>query len=233
MTGCRQWGIFLGSLAVLGLPSLQAEEDSAEPALSAIPVPEEISEDEFSALLEASPFNRVLNFAETYALRGVASFEDIHMATLYHRDKKKTIVVSPEGKVVGELGDGLSLVEIIPADTLEGVSAKIAFAGEEVELKYEASQIFPKGKSPGGASQGDGRPRGPDGKPKGPSKEDIDRFRSLPPEKQARLREYIGHVMKSYPNMSRQEKGNLIRGAMIKLTDGREIEFPQQSGQGQ
>jgi hypothetical protein len=36
--------------------------------------------------------------------------------------------------------------------------------------------------------------------------------------------------MKSYPNMSRDEKGNLIRGAMIKLTDGRDIEMPTPNG---
>jgi tetratricopeptide (TPR) repeat protein len=52
-------------------------------------------------------------------------------------------------------------------------------------------------------------------------------------EKQAKLREYIGAVMKNYPNLSREERGNLIRGAMMRLTDGRDIEVPQAPPAGQ
>ncbi len=33
--------------------------------------------------------------------------------------------------------------------------------------------------------------------------------------------------MKNYPNLSREERGNMIRGAMMRLTDGRDLEIPQ------
>lgn len=196
---------------------------SSSVAQDAALLPGPLEESDFEAVREASPFTRVLNIAETYALRGVANFGSIQYATLYHRGKKKTILVSPAGGQIGSDDPGIKLVQIIPARDLEGVSAKVSFAGEEVELKYDMAQIAPV------ASQGSSSHQG-DGHRKGPSKADVDRFRALPEEKQKKLREYIGHVMKSYPNMSRDEKGNLIRGAMIKLTDGRDIEMPSKSG---
>lgn len=194
-------------------------------------LPASLEEGDFDSVRDASPFTRVLSISETYALRGVAELGSIQYATLYDREKKKTILVSPEGGQIESDDPGIKLVQIIPARSLEGVAAKISFAGEEVELKYDVAQISPD--PPKGSSSGDGRGgdrRGDDGHRKGPSKEDIERFRSLPEEKQKKLREYIGHVMKSYPEMSRSEKGNLIRGAMIKLTDGREIDMPGGDG---
>lgn len=176
--------------------------------------PEAPSESDFAALRKTSPFTRVLSLSETYALRGVAKIDEKQVATLYNRETKKTIVVTPEGD--NELG--LALVEVVPASELEEVAAKISFAGDEAELKYALDEIFPQ---PGAS----GRDRGRRGR-RGPSPQDIERYKSLSEENQGKLREYIGHVMRNYPEMSRQEKGNLIRGAMIRLGDGRDIEVP-------
>lgn len=38
--------------------------------------------------------------------------------------------------------------------------------------------------------------------------------------------------MKNYPNLSREERGNMIRGAMMRLTDGRDLEVPQSQNPG-
>ena len=198
--------------------SLVAEETAV-----VIESPEAPSENDFTALRRTSPFTRVLSLPETYALRGVATINNEQVASLYNRETKKTIVVTPDGKNEA----GLSLVEIVPASDLEGVAAKISFAGDEAELKYELSQIFPQPRPPGSGSGGSGN----EGERRGPSPQDIERFKALPEEKQAKLREYIGHVMRNYPDMPREEKGNLIRGAMIRLTDGRDIEMPQAPAQ--
>ena len=198
--------------------SLVAEETAV-----VIESPEAPSENDFTALRRTSPFTRVISLPETYALRGVATINNEQVATLYNRETKKTIVVTPDGKNEA----GLSLVEIVPASDLEGVAAKISFAGDEAELKYELSQIFPQPRPPGSGSGGSGN----EGERRGPSPQDIERFKALPEEKQAKLREYIGHVMRNYPDMPREEKGNLIRGAMIRLTDGRDIEMPQAPAQ--
>lgn len=191
-------------------------------------LPAPLEEGDYDSVKGASPFTRVLSIADTYALRGVAELGSIQYATLYNREKKTTILVSPSGGQIESDDPGIKLVQIIPARSLEGVAAKISFAGEEVELKYDVSQIAPAPAQSSSSSGGDRR--GDEGKRRGPSKEDVDRFRALPEAKQKKLREYIGNVMKSYPNMSRDEKGNLIRGAMIKLTDGRDIEMPTPNG---
>ncbi len=217
---------FLLSIALAGSGGVALHGDDA---VAGDQLPQAPSGDDFDALRKTSPFTRVLSFPETYALRGVATIDNVQVATLYNRETKKTIVVTPDGKNEA----GIALVGIIPAATLEGVAAKISFAGDEAELKYELSQIAPQpkptGTPPGGGTDG----RGGDGERRGPSPQDIERFKALPEEKQAKLREYIGHVMKNYPDMPREEKGNLIRGAMIRLTDGRDIEMPSAQGGGQ
>lgn len=184
--------------------------------------PQAPTESDFAALRKTSPFTRVLSLSETYALRGVAKIDEKQVATLYNRETKKTIVVTPEGD--NELG--LALVEVVPASELEEVAAKISFAGDEAELKYALDEIFPQP----GASGRDRGDRGRRGR-RGPSPQDIERYKSLSEENQGKLREYIGHVMRNYPEMSRQEKGNLIRGAMIRLGDGRDIEVPPASAE--
>jgi len=185
-------------------------------------LPAAVSDGDFEALRKTSPFTRVLSLPETYALRGVARIGDTSIATLYNRETKKTIVITPDAD--GETG--ISLVDVLPADQLEEVKARISFAGDEAELRYETSQIHPAPKGPAGSGRADGERRGP-------SPQDIERFKGLPEEKQAKLREYIGHVMRNYPDMSREERGNLIRGAMVRLADGRELEVPKAPAQGQ
>ena len=86
--------------------SLVAEETAV-----VIESPEAPSENDFTALRRTSPFTRVLSLPETYALRGVATINNEQVATLYNRETKKTIVVTPDGKNEA----GLSLVEIVPA----------------------------------------------------------------------------------------------------------------------
>ncbi len=44
---------------------------------------------------------------------------------------------------------------------------------------------------------------------------------------QKKFHEYIKQTMKKYPNVSREERGNMIRGALIRLTDGHDIEVPE------
>ena len=191
-------------------------------------LPKAPGEADFSALRETSPFKRVLNISDTYALRAVASFDDIQVATLFNRETEKTVVVSCDEE--NEIG--IELVGVVLSDQQTGVAATISFAGEEVELKYEESQLAPAGKGKGQSSGGRGD--GKDGeRRKGPSKEDIERYKALPEDKRNQLRQYIGQIMKQYPDMPREERGNMIRGAMIRLSDGRDISLePRPQGGG-
>jgi len=201
------WVILLAGVGVVS--AAQAEEDFG--------LPEAPDETDFSALRDTSPFKRVLSISDTYALRGVASLDDIQVATLYNRETKKTVVVTRDDTNEA----GIQLVEVVPSNDLAGVAAKISFAGEEIELKYEDSQLSPEPRSKGkGASGGKG---GKDSERKGPSKEDITRYKSMSEESRNKLRQYIGQIVKQYPDMPREERGNMIRGAMTRLADGRDI----------
>lgn len=209
-----------GGAAVSGTPASEPVAPVSSPVepIGSELVPPPVASDDFSALRTGSPFLRVLDPAEKYVLRAVASLNDIQIATLQDRATKKTILVTPEK----ENEQGLKLVEIVPGQDLEGVMAKITFAGQEVEFKYDSSQIFPTGSSVGGKTKA---PSKGGEERKGPSKEDIDRYKSLSDESRNKLRGYISHVMKSYPNLSREERGNMIRGAMIRLSDGRDLDY--------
>lgn len=219
------------SAASLPVPSLSAEE--AEVDEKAVgPAPDPVAESDFEHLRAASPFTRVLDPSETYVLRGVAQFDQRQWATLYNRETKKTYVVDAEE--ANEVG--LKLVEIVPpgrvppGEELAAVTAKIDFAGEEVELKYDREQISPtprQGKGGPGGSRGSD-----DGQRRGPSEEDRRRYESLSEDNRAKVRAYAGHVFRNYPNLSREEKGNMIRGAVIRLSDGRDLEIPSGDGGG-
>ncbi len=178
-----------------------------------LPAPLSPGENDYRALIQTSPFQRTLNISETYALRGVAQFDDIVWATLYNKETKKTVLINPDK----ENEFGLKLVEVIPSLELSGVAAKVSFAGEVAELHYDAAQL----ESKGAGRKGGGSSSSKSGERKGPSKEDMKRYQTLNDDNKKKLREYIGTVMKKYPDMPREERGNLIRGALIRLSDGR------------
>lgn len=207
------WGSILFFMVASLLSPICHSDDTSLYSDSSI-VPLAPSDEDYEALLKTSPFTRVLSLSETYALRGVAKVGNSRIATLYNKETKTTIVVTPDG----DNDIGISLVEVTPSTELSEVTAKVAFAGDEAELHYEESQINP---DPNQGNRGQGAQR------HGPAPQDVERWRALPPEQQAKLREYIGHVMRTYPNMSRDERGNLIRGAVVRLTDGRDIEIPK------
>ncbi|MDF1658428.1 MAG: hypothetical protein P1U58_12510 [Verrucomicrobiales bacterium] len=216
----RRRGFALFSLCFAGVLSSSV--------FAEIEVPAATGEGDFSALRAASPFIRVLNPAETYALRGVAQVDDVAMATLYNRQTEKTFVVTPQTSSK----EGIQLVEIESNQELEGVKAHVSFAGEEVELIYDPQQFVSAPRQGPGAR---GKGKGGDGeKRRGPSKEELNRYKALTPEKQKVFQQYIKHVMGTYPDMPREERGNLMRGALIRLSDGQDLDWkPADSPGGQ
>jgi hypothetical protein len=213
LSACLALGAIAFPLAAQGDPPPSDFFPAREPY-----APPGLDEGDFAALRGASPFSRVLDPAETYALRGYARLDGIQWATLYNKQTQKTLVVDPETLTE----EGLRLIEIQTAPELEEVSARISFGGEEIELKYEPAQLSPQPRPPRSeGSRGSG-----EGERRGPSPQDIERFRSLSEENQQKLRDYIGHIMRTYPEMSRTERGNMIRGAVVRLADGRDLEVP-------
>lgn len=183
-------------------------------------VPSPAEEGDFASLKQASPFVRVLDPSETYVLRGVAEVDNISVATLQDRQTKKTFVVTRDEKNEA----GIQLIEVSSGGELAGVKATVSFAGEEIELGYDIAQFAAAPRSASSQSRGkDGG--GPDGKRRGPSKEEMERYKALGPEKQKVFQQYIQQIVKKYPEMPREERGNMIRGALIRLTDGQELDL--------
>ena len=220
-----RWPVVAAIMAAAAL-SLSAGESELL-VFAGVEGPSSLEVADFAALKGASPFVRILNPAEIYTLKGVARVDEEHLATLYNRETKKSVVVSPK-----EASDeGIQLIQVAGGQGLEGVTATVSFAGEEVELKYqlEGLNIGPRG--PGGPQRSKGGDDG-NGERRGPSREDIERYQKLSEETRNQLKQYIGHVMKTYPNLSREERGNMIRGAMIRLGDGKPLDFAQPSNSG-
>lgn len=110
-------------------------------------LPEPISDDQFDAFLDDSPFLRTLDPAETYRLRGLATIEGKMVATVFNQKTEKTAVITGEEK---RNEWGLRLVEVTSSDDLTGVLVTLELGGEEFELAYEPERITP-GPQGGGA----------------------------------------------------------------------------------
>ncbi|NOX99738.1 MAG: hypothetical protein GXP30_08430 [Verrucomicrobia bacterium] len=183
-------------------------------------VPRPVAERDFEQLKSRSPFLRTLNLADTYFLRAVVSLGEESLATLYNRDTRETVVISS----IDEDKNGMRLIEVSSADELGNVSVKVVLGGETMELKYDSERVAPAGKSASG--HGGAKKKGkPDGKKrKGPAPEEVKRYKALSPEQQKKFHLYIRQTVKKYPDISREERGNMIRGALIRLADGHDVE---------
>ena len=182
-----------------------------------IKLPKPVKTENFAALKGQSPFLRELNLSETYAIRAVATIGDTVVATLYNRNTKKTHMVFPEE----ENEQGMKLVEVSDEENPLKVTAKVAFAGEVFDVKYDAAQtrVAPRTTAKSSGSSG----KSGSDKNRGPSQKDMETYKSLSEEQRNKFRDYIRYTSQKYPNMSREERGNLIRGAMNKIAEGREV----------
>lgn len=209
LSGLASFTISLASLS--GALAEEGKVKSADPSGT--------EQEDFEALRNASPFVRVLDPAQTYALRGVAEVNDVAVATLYNRETGESFLVTPDS----ENSIGMRLVEVDRDEALESVTIRVFISGEEVELTYDPEQFTSAPRvGPGQGQKGKGS-----GKRRGPSKEEVQRYQALPPEKQKVFQRYLKHVMETYPEMPRDERNNMLRGALIRLTDGQELEFEQ------
>jgi len=183
-------------------------------------LPRQVTEADFEMVKKSSPFLRTLDLSDTYQLRALVSMGEESLATLYNRNTKETVVVSTGS----ESRNGMRLMGVSKADELGKVSVEVSVGGEVVALKYDEKSVTPVGKNLP-ASEGQAKD-GKDGKekPKGPRPEEVKRYKALSPEKQEIFHQYIRQTMKKYPDLSREEKGNMIRGALIRLSDGQDIE---------
>lgn len=121
--------LIFGMSVLLTPESLHAQEaKGADPDL-----PQPFDASALQAMVHNPPFNRVVDFAESYLLTGIAHVEGKVMATLMHRETKKRFVVSDEPN-----SQGWRLAEVTGDSELKNAQIKLVVGPEVVTLRYDA-----------------------------------------------------------------------------------------------
>ncbi len=182
----------IGRLILIACLTTTALSQEAEP----YGIPSPVDEENFEALKTQSPFTRVLDFSEAFALRGVAQIGNQSVARLYNRKNKKTVTVTETE--ANKLGMTLVTVNSNP-ENLENVSVRISVGGEEVDLHYDTNQIAPAPKEkPVYQKDSKGRPI--------PPKELIDNYRSMTSEQRSNYMRWRSYYYKKNPKLEHSEK---------------------------
>ena len=181
----------LRTLSLFGLVALSAGAQDGMPEL-----PQPVAQANFNALKSHSPFTRVLDFSETYSLRGVALIGNESVARLYNKTTKKTVTVLENQ--ANQLGMKLVSVQNNPND-LSGVSVMISVGGEQVELRYDSAQIAPEAK-PKVAYQKDSRGRAM------PPKALMDNYKTMNESQRRKYYEWRKEYYSKNPGLERSEK---------------------------
>lgn len=131
----------LASFGLLLLPAaLRAVVPQPDPDL---PQPLDVSA--LQPLLANPPFNRVVDFADSLLLTGVATVGGKPMATLMDKETKKNYVVSEEPNA-----QGWKLVGATESSELRYTQIKLMVGPEIVTLRYSESQLNPSRVGTGG-----------------------------------------------------------------------------------
>ena len=119
----------LGLGATLRLCAQDAPESDPE-------LPQAFDPAALAPLVGHSPFNRVVNFADTYLLTGVAYVDGKPMATLLNKETKQRYVVTEQANA-----QGWRLAQATPTSDPKFAGVKIVVGEEEVALTYMAAAI--------------------------------------------------------------------------------------------
>lgn len=125
--------VLYGSLVSLFSVSASPGGGAADTASAAV-LPKPVTEENFSALKDQSPFQRSIGLSESIVVTGVAEMEGDVFASLFDIETRQTYFVGEETN-----SEGWQLVGIKGDQTdLESVTARIKIAGSEiVSLRYE------------------------------------------------------------------------------------------------
>jgi len=176
------------------------------------------------ALVESSPFNRAINPSDTLILTGLAYIGGKPIAHLLDTETKKNHVVTEKPN-----HDGWVLVDAVAARDFKRAQATIRIGGEEVTIRSNANAAAEARKTSSGGppppSSSSDRGRGPSESDRGysrdrrgPSREDIERFQSMSPEAQEKVRNIFREGgREKMMNMSEDDRRNYIRSQVEKI----------------
>ena len=126
--------IFLAIAIAFLFVALETNGDEPAAVGNASVLPTPVTEENFSALKDQSPFQRSIGLSESIVVTGVAEMEGDVFASLFDIETRQTYFVGEETN-----SEGWQLVGIKGDQTdLESVTARIKIAGSEiVSLRYE------------------------------------------------------------------------------------------------
>ncbi len=174
-----------------------------------------------TTLIENPPFTRSVNPSDSLVLSGMAFIEGKPVATLFNTETKESITVSeiPNAK-------GWTLSEAPVLTDFTRAQAKVSIGGEVVSIRYNKDALTPD-KLKKERSSGDSRGGPPPGSPPPsggyersgprPSQEDIDRYRSLSEQGQAKLREEFTRNRERLMNATPEERSAFMRSTFERV----------------
>lgn len=110
-----------------------ASEDSGSSSFG----PEPLTEEDFRALIENSPFTRTVRLTDSLVLTGIARLGGAPVVTLLDAEDGSSITISESPNE-----RGWKLIEIRPSAELEGVMVSMAFeTGEVIRIRHDMDRI--------------------------------------------------------------------------------------------
>ena len=159
------WSIVTVLITTIAGHAVAAESSREGKQVSSPALPTPVSDANFSALIDKSPFLRSIGLSDSLVVTGVAYIEEDVFATLFDRETRESYVVGEESN-----SEGWQLVGVKGDESdIETLTARIKIAGNEVvSIRYEKldSKAFRKSKasvslsrsSPGGGTGPHGGP---------------------------------------------------------------------------
>ena len=183
-------------------------------------LPQKFDPTSLTGLVSASPFNRSINLADTIILTGMAYVNGKAMANLLDSETKKTYIVSDVPNASGWV-----LESAVPARDFKLAQVKVRIGGELVTIRSNTAAVAAaqKGGPPppsGGSERGRGPSEGDRGYSKGhrgPSREDMDRFNSMSPEAQEKVKNLFREGREKIMSMNEDDRRTYIRSQVEKI----------------
>ncbi len=182
-------------------------------------LPQPFDETSLSAVIQNSPFTRIVSISDSLVLTGMAYVNGKPVVTIFDKNEKQSIVVTEEPNL-----KGWKLMEALPTANIERAQAKIAIGGETFSIRHS---ILDKNDLKGKSDKGDRGQRGGDSSGgdrfnrsnRGPSEEDRKKYESLSDKAKDKFRDAMREKFsdEKFRNAPEEERRNAVRAMFEKI----------------
>ncbi len=182
-------------------------------------LPQPFDETSLSAVIQNSPFTRIVSISDSLVLTGMAYVNGKPVVTIFDKNEKQSIVVTEEPNL-----KGWKLMEALPTANIERAQAKIAIGGETFSIRHST---LDKNDLKGKSDKGDKGSRGGDSSGgdrfnrsnRGPSEEDRKKYESLSDKAKDKFRDAMREKFsdEKFRNAPEEERRNAVRVMFEKI----------------